>query len=94
MVIVTDPTKPFSYTAKGTTRRGVILRMYEQEISHAYEALEESSQPSFPIPDTWDADECHEFARNVVKNIIPRHLSDDDDIFQQGCDRYVVCFSI
>lgn len=90
MVIVADPSKPFSYTAKGTARRAVVLSAYEHEISLAYEAFEESSQPSFPIPDTWDSDECHEFARNVVENIIPHHLSDDDDIFLQGCDRYVV----
>jgi hypothetical protein len=89
MVLVADPKRPFSYTAKRTARRGVVVRAYEHEIELAYEAFEESSQPSFPTPDTWDPDECHRFARNLTENVIRHHLNDDDDIFQHGCDRYV-----
>ena len=36
MILVTSPKKPLEHTPKGTPRRGVCLRLYEQEIDALY----------------------------------------------------------
>ncbi|KZT06951.1 uncharacterized protein LAESUDRAFT_758773 [Laetiporus sulphureus 93-53] len=62
MIMVSKPSKPFSYTAKNTMRRGVILKEYDQEINDMYDLVEKSMQSNVPPPEKWDLDSAMWFA--------------------------------
>lgn len=89
MIIVADPAKPFEYTPKGTPRRHVVIKAYDAEIKALYEAIADSSQTDIPAPETWTEDATLVFVRTVVEKVMKRQLANDDDIFQEGCDRCV-----
>ncbi|KAK0215206.1 hypothetical protein EDD85DRAFT_798791 [Armillaria nabsnona] len=40
MILVTNPSKPFEFTAKGTLRRGDTLKVYEMEINEIYNVVD------------------------------------------------------
>ncbi|KAF8577132.1 NAD(P)-binding protein [Ramaria rubella] len=93
-IILASPTKPFTYTAKGTPRKGAILVEYDSEIKAMYQAIQHSSQTDIPIPlgssreGGWTPEENLVFVREVVRNVMTRakDMGDDDDIFRCGCD--------
>ena len=87
MIIVSSPTKPFTYTAKYTPRRQAIINDYEQEIDALYEAVEESAQADLRLPEVWDLPSVTPFVRAVVMKVLRRDMEDTDDIFLKGCDR-------
>lgn len=87
MILVTSPDKPFMYTAKGSTRRGVILNAYEAEIDACYEEVERSATVDTPELNSFDADSIQTFVRKVVTSVLDKQVADDVDIFQCGCDR-------
>ena len=88
--MVTNPSKPLEYTAKGTPRRQVCIKAYEAEIDQLYARVEESSQVDLEPPSQWSPDSIREYVRGLVRRVMDRPtLGDDDDLFQQGCDRYV-----
>lgn len=87
MIVIAGPHKPFSYTAKGTTRRPIVIAEYADEIEAAYIAVEESSQTHVDPPADWNVEGSTEFARRVVTQVLGHEVTDDDDIFQHGCDR-------
>lgn len=89
MIIVSSPTKPFSYTDKGTPRRHAMVREYEQEIGNLYsgQALETLTLEVAP-PTDWDESSSLDLVRAVVTAVLRRHVQDDADIFRFGCDRY------
>ncbi|EPQ58591.1 acetyl-CoA synthetase-like protein, partial [Gloeophyllum trabeum ATCC 11539] len=86
MILVTNPSKPFELTPKGTPRRHVVLAAYEQEIEKAYADVAESSQIELPTPKTWDIEESVNFVRAALDNVLKEKVGDEDDIFQHGCD--------
>ncbi|KAL7278804.1 hypothetical protein ACG7TL_007815 [Trametes sanguinea] len=87
MITVTNPEKPFQYTAKGTPRRHVSLADYAQEIDELYRRVEESSQVDIPPPSAWEGEALLQFVREVVKRVLKApQIGDNDDLFQQGCD--------
>ncbi|TFK37074.1 hypothetical protein BDQ12DRAFT_221196 [Crucibulum laeve] len=86
MILVTCSHKPFELTSKGTPQKSSILEAYQAEIEQAYAAVEESSQTDLQSPDTWEHDQCIFFVRTAVERVMKGRLSDDDDIFQAGCD--------
>ncbi|KAH7912698.1 hypothetical protein BJ138DRAFT_1083028 [Hygrophoropsis aurantiaca] len=86
MIIVSKPSKPFTYTAKNTPRRQAIIADYEDEINALYNAVEESTQSGITPPLHWDQQSTCAFVRKAVSSVMGRTISDDDDIFQQGCD--------
>ncbi|PCH42383.1 acetyl-CoA synthetase-like protein [Wolfiporia cocos MD-104 SS10] len=86
MIIVSKPLKPFTYTAKGTLRRGAVIDVYEDEINQLYETVEASSQSSIPPPSRWDIVSTTDYVRAVTRNVLVYPVKDDDDIFQHGCD--------
>ena len=90
MVAVNDPARPFPLTAKGTPRRHVTLMDYEAEIDQLYQRVEESSRVDVPPPADWTAsDDVTVFVQGVIHAIMRvSQIADDDDLFQQGCDRY------
>ncbi|KAI0769291.1 acetyl-CoA synthetase-like protein [Trametes elegans] len=87
MITVTKPDKPFQYTAKGTPRRHVSLADYAEEIETLYTRVEETTQIDVPTPASWTDDSVRDYVRGVVKQVLKApSISDDDDLFQQGCD--------
>lgn len=94
MIMVTSPDKPLEYTAKGTPRRQVCIRSYEPEIDALYKTVEESSQVDIAPPRHWSPDAVREYARELVQKVMEMpKLGDEDDLFQQGCDRCVPSIS-
>jgi len=85
LVIVSDPSKPFSYTAKGAPRRAAILSDYDVDIEALYNEVGKSSQIS--PPDRWSAESSLIFVRAAVNEVLRRPAADHDDIFERGCDR-------
>ena len=88
MIMVAKPTKPFSYTAKGTVRRGAVIKDYEEEIDALYQLVEESTQADIPLPPQWNKGAALEFTRAVVERVVGRQIADDVDMFQ----RFFYCF--
>ena len=89
MILIAKPTKPFSYTAKNTVRKGVVLEEYKEEINALYSAVEASSLVNTPHPKQWRNYESTQFVRNCVTEIMGHKVPDDADLFQHGCDRSV-----
>lgn len=87
MILVTKPSKPMEFTAKGTPRRQYVLNKYASEIDALYDAIVHSSQPELTPPDTWVEESTLEFVRHVVKNVLGHQPTDSADLFEQGCDR-------
>ncbi|KAI0758786.1 acetyl-CoA synthetase-like protein [Fomes fomentarius] len=87
MIMVTKPSKPLEYTAKGTPRRQICIKAYDEEIDALYKRIEESSQVDTPPPRDWAPETIRiyvtEVVRKVMKNVA---VKDSDDLFQQGCD--------
>ncbi|KAF7302847.1 Acetyl-CoA synthetase-like protein [Mycena kentingensis (nom. inval.)] len=86
MILVADPTKPFELTAKGTLRRQVALKSYQNEIKAIYAAVAESSLSHILAPESFELESVLEFVRAVVKEVVRMPLQDGDDLFQYGCD--------
>lgn len=87
MIIVTDPAKPLEYTPKGTPRRLTSLALYEDEIKAVYNAVNKVSQTDLLPPTEWDIETTLEFVRTAVERVMTVSIGDDDDLFQNGCDR-------
>lgn len=87
MIIVAKPSKPFHYTAKNTARRQAILKDYAEEISRLYETVDETTSSSVPPPAAWDIISTTDFVRTVVNKVLVHQIEDDDDLFENGCDR-------
>lgn len=86
MILIANPSKPFSYTPKGTVRRAPVIKDYEEEIDALYDAVDNSAQSATEPPVHWDDKSANLFTRAVVEKLITVPLKDEDDIFQHGCD--------
>ncbi|KAH9903318.1 acetyl-CoA synthetase-like protein [Cubamyces lactineus] len=86
MVLVTSPIKPLQFNVKGLPRRKIILKEYHDEIEACYKKVEDSAQADVPSPQTWDKAGTLGFVRAVVDHTLRRRISDDADIFRNGCD--------
>lgn len=87
MILVSKPSKPFTYTAKNTARRQAIISTYDAEIDRLYEEVDKTSQSDIDVPTDWTSNDTIFFVRSVVGSVLKRTVSDDDDLFQLGCDR-------
>lgn len=87
MILVSKPSKPFTYTAKNTARRQAIINDYEEEIDELYANVDETTQPGIALPSSWAASNALDFIRTVVQSVMKLKLGDEDDLFQHGCDR-------
>ena len=90
MIIVTNPSKPFLYTAKGTIRRQAIINEYEEEINAAYDTVDGSSQIDVTEPSTWDFASVKSFVRQVFDRTLKSGMlgiDDNMDLFEVGLDR-------
>lgn len=87
MIIVALPSKPFTLTAKNTTRRQAVISDYNSEIEALYRAVDETAQSHIPPPPSLSYADCLPFCRAVVRHVLKRNIEDSDDIFQHGGDR-------
>jgi hypothetical protein len=90
MIITVHPSKPLEFTPKGTPRRQVCLKAYEKEIDAVYEVVNESSQNDIPVPENWTAKTAMRFVDTAVRRVLRYPIDEDQDIFLQGCDRFVL----
>ena len=90
MIIVSSPSKPVEYTTKGFPRRGATLKQYDEEIKDLYERIESVQGGNVLLSSTWTPEENIRFTREVVHSIMKHKVTDDEDLFQSGCDRYVL----
>lgn len=87
MIMVASPSKPFTYNIKGYPRRTIILKDYHDDIEALYAQIEQSAQSDVVAPVNWDIESTRVFVRTVVQRVVKRSLSDDADLFRNGCDR-------
>ena len=92
MIGVTSPGRPFLYTPKGTTQRQKILIEYEKEIDALYAAVDESTHTDIDAPENWTIPQTKVFVRTIIERVMKtgRSISDDDDLFEHGLDRYLI----
>lgn len=90
MILVAAPSKPFSYTGKGTARRGAIIESYDDEINSLYRSLEDAVNNGIALPVIWTAESSLDYVRSVIHSIMTHAVEDEDDLFQWGCDRYIL----
>ncbi|KAG7441925.1 acetyl-CoA synthetase-like protein [Guyanagaster necrorhizus] len=91
MIVVTHPSKPFTFTSKGTLRRGAILEAYIKEIDAAYEAVDNISPSNILVPQKWSIDEITEWIRRIVHTLLCTdvQISDEQDLFAVGVDSLI-----
>ncbi|GJJ05918.1 putative secondary metabolism biosyntheticenzyme [Clathrus columnatus] len=87
--------QPFTYTAKETLKKGVILNLYADKIDALYKDAEESVHAEIPIPlgthpgGGWTEEESLVFVSKVIHTVLRldgKGLDGTDDIFRFGCD--------
>jgi hypothetical protein len=69
-----------------TARRQAIIAEYDNEIIKLYDTVEETTKAGVRRMEAWDPLSTLDFVRDVVCNVMPKGVGDDDDIFQHGCD--------
>ncbi|KAH8101719.1 acetyl-CoA synthetase-like protein, partial [Cristinia sonorae] len=86
MILVSSPSKPFTFTAKGTPRRQAIINEYDAEINALYDAVQYAFQNESIMISEWTVEETTQFVRETIKAVMHKSIADHDDIFQFGCD--------
>ena len=92
MIIVALPSKPFTYTVKGTPRREAVINGYSAEISSLYQAVGKTAQEQISPPRSWRYEDNLPFTRVVVQNVMGKSLADEENIFEAGGDRWGVSY--
>jgi hypothetical protein len=87
MILVAKRSKPFEYTPKGTARRHVVVAKYADEIEEAYKAVETAAMLEKPVPRGWSQEENLIFLRGIVQDVFKKSIGNEDDLFENGCDR-------
>src|ERR1700733_7593088 len=87
MIILAKPSKPFTFTGKGSIRKSAVVADYADEIKATYAAVEAATSANVEAPKQWTKDSTADFVRTVVLKVIESKVGDKDDIFQHGADR-------
>jgi hypothetical protein len=86
MILVSSPSKPFTYTAKGSTRRQAVIADYEDGIDALYLAVVGTEQ-GISAPVNWTQSDSLDFVRKMVFSVLKNPVDDEADLFLYGCDR-------
>ncbi|KAJ7596508.1 NRPS-like enzyme [Mycena floridula] len=86
MILVADPAKPFTYTAKATIRRQAILDSYAHEIRNAYDAVASISHTDQALSVRHNLKDITHWVRDLFRKIIGSHVKDTEDLFSLGGD--------
>jgi hypothetical protein len=92
MIILAKPSKPFTFTGKGSIRKTAVVADYADEIESTYAAVEAATSANVEAPKQWTKDSAVDFVRAVVLKVMESKVGDKDDIFQHGADR-LACIS-
>jgi len=87
MIILAKPSKPFTFTGKGSIRKSAVVAEYADEIEATYAALEAATSANVEAPKQWTKESTTDFVRAVVHKVMESKVGDKDDIFQHGGDR-------
>lgn len=87
MIIIAKPSKPFTFTGKGSIRKSAVVADYAEEIEDTYAAADSASSVDVPTPEKWTKDSTATYVKQVVLKVLENKINDDDDIFQNGGDR-------
>lgn len=89
MVVLATPSRPFQVTAKGTPRRQAILDDYAQDIDAAYVAFNRVPAPASPqVHGSISINDALEIVRGQVHTNVQPCISDNENLFDAGADRY------
>ncbi|TFY81856.1 hypothetical protein EWM64_g2159 [Hericium alpestre] len=94
VIIVTHPSKPFEYTAKGSPGRQVSLKLYDKEIEALYDSVAEASQTDLIPPSEWTSESSSEYVREVVHRVLKISVEDEDESSSQDATAYHRMFSL
>jgi hypothetical protein len=86
MILVSSPSKPFTYTAKGGARRQAVIADYEDGIDALYLAVVGTEQ-GISAPVNWTQSDSLDFVRKMVVGVLKNPVDDEADLFLYGCDR-------
>ncbi|KAF9505928.1 hypothetical protein BS47DRAFT_1322053 [Hydnum rufescens UP504] len=86
MIILATPTKPFTFSAKGSVRKSAVVASYVDEIEAIYAAAESASSVDVPAPEKWTKESTLDYVKRVVQKVLQVKIGNDDDIFQHGGD--------
>lgn len=67
-----------------------MINAYADEIDRLYDTIDEGMQVDLSPPSVWTLDTTREFVQAAVGRVMERAVGDNDDLFQNGCDRRVV----
>jgi hypothetical protein len=89
MILLATPSRPFQVTAKGTPRRQAILEDYAQDIDAAYVAFNRVSARGDPqVHGSISVNDALEIVRGQVHTNVRPSISDNENLFDAGMDRY------
>ena len=91
MIVLAVPAKPFTFTGKGSIRKSAVVADYVDEIEAAYASVEAATTANVEAPEEWTKETSVDFVRRVVLKVMDTKVKDDEDIFQHGADRLVIC---
>lgn len=84
-IVMAAKDKPFKCTPKGSTRRGVVITEYMEEIEHLYALEEEENSYRFPKEAT--INEVKKIIESILADLLSMdHITDEGDIFALGID--------
>ena len=66
-----------------------MIDRYTPEIDALYAAATESAQADLKPPASWNSPDAEAFVRTAVNRVVDPPINDTDDLFYNGCDRYV-----
>ena len=89
MIVLAKPSKPFTFTGKGSIRKSAVVTDYADEIAATYAAVEAATSADVEAPKKWTKESTTDFVRAVVLKVMESKVGDKDDIFQHGADRLV-----
>lgn len=87
MIVLAIPSKPFTFTGKGSIRKSAVVADYAEQIETAYAAVEAGTLANVDAPATWTKETATDFVRAVVLKVLESKVGDNDDFFQHGADR-------
>jgi hypothetical protein len=89
MIVLATPSRPFQVTAKGTPRRQAILEDYAQDIDAAYVAFNRVPARADPqVHGSISVNDALEIVRGQVHTHVQPSISDNENLFDAGMDRY------
>lgn len=87
MIIISDTSKPFARSPKGTVVRPTTSELYKDEIAELYTRSVSKNLQHITLDSPEDLSAVSNFVTDAIANVFPGHkIQLDDDIFGHGFD--------